>query len=137
MARQKSPVISINPLFKLLIWVNSGLCLLTFIGMVAMAFIAPKDPTPAQVQLSTACETVFKMTAGAFIGLLGGRAAAPDPAQQAAPATPAGQPAGGAASARRFRLYGRADAAPLLTAAPLARGFAWQTTSSRPRRRSP
>ncbi len=79
MARQKSPVISINPLFKLLIWVNSGLCLLTFIGMVAMAFIAPKDPTPAQVQLSTACETVFKMTAGAFIGLLGGRAAARTP----------------------------------------------------------
>ena len=69
----------INPLFKLLIWVNSVLCLLTFIGMVVMAFAAPKEPTPAQLQLSTACETVFKMTAGAFIGLLGGRAAAPDP----------------------------------------------------------
>ncbi len=91
MARpKKPPVISINPLFKLLIWVNSLLCLLTFIGMVVMAFTAPKDPTPAQVQLSTACETVFKMTAGAFIGLLGGRAAAPDPAPQATPAPSAG-----------------------------------------------
>ena len=29
MARQKPAVVSINPLFKLLIWVNSGLCLLT------------------------------------------------------------------------------------------------------------
>jgi hypothetical protein len=77
-AKSKATVV-INPLFKLLIWVNSALCLLTFIGMVVMAFVAPKDPTPAQVQLSTACETVFKMTAGAFIGLLGGRAAAPDP----------------------------------------------------------
>jgi hypothetical protein len=87
--KPKSPaaqaVITINPLFKLLIWVNSALCILTFVGMVAMAVFAPKDPTPAQVQLSTACETVFKMTAGAFIGLLGGRAAALDPPRQTGP----------------------------------------------------
>jgi hypothetical protein len=77
-ARKKPPVVAINPLFKLLIWVNSALCLLTFIGMVVMAFVASEHPTPAQLQLTTACETVFKMTAGAFIGLLGGRAASPD-----------------------------------------------------------
>lgn len=90
MARQKSPVVSINPLFKLLIWVNSALCLLTFIGMVVMAFVASEHPTPAQMQLATACETVFKMTAGAFIGLLGGRAASPD-TWQASPAASEGQ----------------------------------------------
>lgn len=83
---RSKPTVVINPLFKLLIWVNSALCVLTFVGMVAMAFFAPKDPTPAQVQLSTACETVFKMTAGAFIGLLGGRAAAPDPHKLTGPA---------------------------------------------------
>jgi hypothetical protein len=85
--RKAKPTVVINPLFKLLIWVNSVLCVLTFVGMVAMALFAPKDPTPAQVQLSTACETVFKMTAGAFIGLLGGRAAAPDPSKPEVPTT--------------------------------------------------
>ena len=99
MARQKPPTVSINPLFKLLIWVNSGLCLGTFIGMVVMAFVASKDPTPAQTQLSSACETVFKMTAGAFIGLLGGRAAAPDPQAAAAPTGGSPAPTGGGASA--------------------------------------
>jgi hypothetical protein len=32
----------------------------------------------AQERLMNACEHVFTLTAGAFIGLLGGRAAAPD-----------------------------------------------------------
>lgn len=92
--RKKPPVVSINPLFKLLIWVNAALCLLTFIGMVVMAFVTSEKPTPAQMQLATACETVFKMPAGAFIGLLGGRAAAPDTVSHAVEAAPEGQPPG-------------------------------------------
>src|SRR5258708_26585972 len=71
------PVVTINPLFKLLLWINAGLCLVTFGGMVTLAITATKEMTRAQEQLATACETVFKMTAGAFIGLLGGRLAGP------------------------------------------------------------
>jgi hypothetical protein len=74
----RKPLITINPLFKLLVWVNSALCVVTFAGMVLLAAIAGEPMTRAQEILATACETVFKMTAGAFIGLLGGRAAAPD-----------------------------------------------------------
>ena len=74
----RKPLVTINPLFKLLVWVNSALCVATFAGMVLLAAVAAEPMTRAQEILGTACETVFKMTAGAFIGLLGGRAAAPD-----------------------------------------------------------
>src|SRR5690349_5683778 len=76
--RQRRATVTINPLFKLLIWVNSALCLVTFAGLVILALFAPNPMTKAQEQLAAACDTVFKMTAGAFIGLLGGRAAAPE-----------------------------------------------------------
>jgi hypothetical protein len=79
------PVITINPYFKLLICINCALCVITLIGMILLAFFAPEPMTKAQEQLAGACEAVFKMTAGAFIGLLGGRAAAPDRLQQSGP----------------------------------------------------
>jgi len=42
-----------------------------------------EDPLPkARERLFNACEHVFTMTAGAFIGLLGGRASIPDPKQK-------------------------------------------------------
>jgi hypothetical protein len=50
MAKPSNPeTITVNPMFKLLLWINAILCV---------------------------------VTAGAFIGLLGGRAAAPDPKQK-------------------------------------------------------
>ena len=40
---------------------------------------SPPDPMPkVREDLYRTCETVFKMTAGAFLGLMAGRAAAPD-----------------------------------------------------------
>ena len=90
-ARRGRPVVTINPLFKLLIWINAGLCLVSFMGMVVLALFAREPMTRAQETLSTACETVFKMTAGAFIGLPGGRAAAPDRIES--PPQPPQQPA--------------------------------------------
>jgi hypothetical protein len=45
-----------------------------------MIWIATQaDPLPKpRESLYNACEKIFTLTAGAFIGLLGGRAAAPD-----------------------------------------------------------
>jgi hypothetical protein len=92
MARSRQAVISINPLFKALIAINIALCGICLVVMVVVGLTAAKEPTEIQRQLYSACETVFKMTAGAFIGLLAGRAAAPDPTQSGtapAPASPA------------------------------------------------
>jgi hypothetical protein len=71
--------ITTNPLFHLLIWINLGLCGICLGVMIWLSATTTDPMTQLQQQLYSTCETVFKMTAGAFIGLLGGRAAAPDP----------------------------------------------------------
>lgn len=82
MAARKKPVVTINPLFKLLLWVNSLLCLASLLVMI---WTATEDPmSKGKERLFIACEHVFTLTAGAFIGLLGGRAAAPDQPQEPA-----------------------------------------------------
>jgi len=78
MAKAGPITISVNPIFKLLLWINGALCVLTLGVMLWLSTIP--DPLPkAPERLFNACEHVFTLTAGAFIGLLGGRAAAPDP----------------------------------------------------------
>ena len=73
---RKKPTVTINPLFKLLLWVNSLLCTAS---LAVMIWAALDDPmSKGKERLFNACEHVFTLTAGAFIGLLGGRAAAPD-----------------------------------------------------------
>jgi hypothetical protein len=70
-------VIVQNPAFRLLLWINSLLCA-TSLAVMVWAAAAP-DPLPkGRERLFNACEHVFTLTAGAFIGLLGGRAAAPE-----------------------------------------------------------
>jgi hypothetical protein len=70
--------VTTNPLFNALIVINSVLCLLTLAVMI-WASIDPTDPMPkGRERLFNTCEHVFTLTAGAFVGLLGGRAAAPD-----------------------------------------------------------
>jgi len=76
----RKPAVTVNPLFKLLVIVNTALCVSTLVGMVLLACFAGDPLSRAQERLLNACEHVFTMTAGAFIGLLGGRAAAPDSA---------------------------------------------------------
>jgi hypothetical protein len=71
--------ITVNPMFKGLLWINGGLCLVTLAIMVWAKSDATKEALAAREPLFNACEKVFTLTAGAFIGLLGGRAAAPDP----------------------------------------------------------
>ena len=66
-----------NPMFKALIVINVALCLVTLATMIWSASLA--DPMPkGPERLFNTCEHVFTLTAGAFIGLLGGRAASPD-----------------------------------------------------------
>ena len=73
--------ITVNPMFSLLLWINSVLCVRTLGVMVWSS--TESDPLPkARERLFNACEHVFTMTAGAFIGLLGGRASIPDPRQR-------------------------------------------------------
>jgi hypothetical protein len=76
-ARPGTATLNISPMFKLLLWINSILCLATFAGMIWVANLPEPMPKAAE-RLFNACEHVFTLTAGAFIGLLGGRAAAPD-----------------------------------------------------------
>jgi hypothetical protein len=74
----RKPVITTNPLFNLLILINSALCLTT-LGVMVWVAADSADPLPkAKERLLNACEHIFTLTAGAFIGLLGGRAAYPD-----------------------------------------------------------
>ena len=108
MARSRPFVISINPLFKALIVINLGLCGICLVVMVVVALTTAKEPTEIQRQLYSACETVFKMTAGAFIGLMAGRAATPDtpqPGPTPAPASPA--PPSGVKSSVPYLWLGR------------------------------
>lgn len=68
--------------FRLIVIVNSALCLIT-LGMMLLITIITKEnanPTSFQSDLFNSCSTIFKMSAGAFIGLLGGRASAPSKA---------------------------------------------------------
>ncbi len=67
-----------NPLFKLLLWIIVGVLFASLIGMALLAFLAPKEQTDFQRQFASMCDTGFKMTLGAIVGLLGGRAARPD-----------------------------------------------------------
>jgi hypothetical protein len=77
--------IRFNPVFNWLIIINSLLCLTTLIVMI-WAASDPADPMPkGKERLFNACEHVFTLTAGAFIGLLGGRAATPDPPRSGSP----------------------------------------------------
>ena len=71
------PVITINPMFKLLLWINTALCVVS-LGVMIWGATLPEPLPRAAERLFNACEHVFTLTAGAFIGLLGGRAAAPD-----------------------------------------------------------
>jgi hypothetical protein len=80
-ARPGSATLNISPMFKLLLWINSGLCLATFAAMIWLTNLPEPMPKAAD-RLFNACEHVFTLTAGAFIGLLGGRAAAPDSKQK-------------------------------------------------------
>jgi hypothetical protein len=68
-----------NPLFRLLLGITFGVLLVSLIGMALLAIFGPKEATEAQRQFATMCETGFKMTLGALLGLVGGRSSGMPP----------------------------------------------------------
>ena len=77
MPRNK-PSYTANPFFKILLGINTILCVVC-LGVMIWTVADGTDPMPkGRERLFETCGHVFTLTAGAFIGLLGGRAAAPD-----------------------------------------------------------
>lgn len=69
--------VTINVYFSLLFAANALLCFGSFLVMVCFAANFPQM-SEGQKRLYDTCDMLLKTTAGVFIGMLGGRAAAPD-----------------------------------------------------------
>lgn len=72
------PVITQNRLFAALILIVTGAFVLSLIGLGLLALFGKEPPTTMQTKFADACDFTLKVTLGALVGLLGGRAAAPD-----------------------------------------------------------
>jgi hypothetical protein len=83
--RKVYPTITKNRLFAALIGLVSGFALLGFLGLVLLAFFGKEPPTQPQSRLADVCYFVITASIGALVGLLGGRAAAPDTWQSGEP----------------------------------------------------
>jgi hypothetical protein len=70
------PVTVVNPTFKWAVIINCIICAATLIIMVCLALFSSQDKLAEKLFFT--CEKVFTLTAGAFIGLLGGKASGPD-----------------------------------------------------------
>jgi len=69
-----SKSVVVNPAFKWAVLINCVICIVTMTTMIVAVF-APQSEL--STRLFTTCEKVFTLTAGAFIGLLGGKASGP------------------------------------------------------------
>src|SRR5205085_10559333 len=72
------PVITQNRLFAFLILIVTAAFLLSLVGLALLAMFGKEPPTALQTKFADACDFTLKVTLGALVGLLGGRAAAPD-----------------------------------------------------------
>jgi hypothetical protein len=76
--RKALPVITQNRLFAALILIVTAAFLLSLVGLGTLAAFGKDPPTTLQTKFADACDFTLKVTLGALVGLLGGRAAAPD-----------------------------------------------------------
>ncbi|MBV9122054.1 MAG: hypothetical protein JO112_01680 [Planctomycetes bacterium] len=74
MAKAARPVTVLNPMFRLLLAINGAIFLLTFGTLVLLSCLAGEPLTKAQGVLLQVSEYLCTTTAGAFIGMLGGKA---------------------------------------------------------------
>lgn len=72
------PVITQNRMFVLLILIVTGSFAFSLIGLALLAILAREPPTEMQKRFGEVCVYIAMVTIGALVGLLGGRAAAPD-----------------------------------------------------------
>ena len=75
---QRRATVTLNPLFKWAIIANVSICAVCFIGMIIVLVIGVDPLSQVQERFYGTCEKAFYLTTGAFVGLLGGRAAKPD-----------------------------------------------------------
>ncbi|MFO0796505.1 MAG: hypothetical protein U0804_03450 [Gemmataceae bacterium] len=72
------PVITQNRLFAGLVLIVTVAFMLSLVGLALLALFGKEPPTTLQSKFADACDFILKVTLGALVGLLGGRAAAPD-----------------------------------------------------------
>lgn len=76
--RKALPVITQNRMFAGLILIVTAAFALSLVGLGVLAAFGKDPPTALQTKFADACDFTLKVTLGALVGLLGGRAAAPD-----------------------------------------------------------
>ena len=76
--RKALPVITQNRLFAGLILIVTAAFLMSLVGLGVLAAFGKDPPTALQTKFADACDFTLKVTLGALVGLLGGRAASPD-----------------------------------------------------------
>jgi hypothetical protein len=76
--RTALPVITQNRMFTLLILIVTGAFVASLLGLAALAFFGKEPPTTMQIKFADVCVYICMVSIGALVGLLGGRAAAPD-----------------------------------------------------------
>lgn len=76
--RKALPVITQNRMFAGLILIVTAAFAVSLLGLGVLALFGKDPPTAHQSKFADACDFTLKVTLGALVGLLGGRAAAPD-----------------------------------------------------------
>jgi hypothetical protein len=77
-ARKALPVITQNRLFAALIIIVTAFAFAALICLGVLALVSKEPPTVMQTRMAEVCDFIIKVSLGALVGLLGGRAAAPD-----------------------------------------------------------
>ena len=76
--RAAIPVITQNRLFALLILIVTGAFAFSLFSLALLAILAKDPPTKLQDRFAEVCVYIAMVTIGTLVGLLGGRASAPD-----------------------------------------------------------
>lgn len=77
-ARKAIPVITQNRMFAALIVIVTLFAFAALVGLGVLALVSKDPPTAMQTRMAEVCDFIIKVSLGALVGLLGGRAAAPD-----------------------------------------------------------
>lgn len=76
--RKALPIITQNRLFAALIIIVMLFAFAALICLGILALVSKDPPTAMQTRMAEVCDFIIKVSLGALVGLLGGRAAAPD-----------------------------------------------------------
>lgn len=77
-ARRALPVLTQNRLFAALVLIVTFFAFAALVLLGVLAIVSKDPPTAMQTRMAEVCDFIIKVSLGALVGLLGGRAAAPD-----------------------------------------------------------